>query len=108
MEGGRLVIHVATQHKVRRPVERGGDIHVWISPRQKEAFLLIADSIAIVEPISYKELAAKMGVSVGTVQHHLARLKVMGLIESANAARSLRLTELGRVAIEQHQARKRA
>jgi Mn-dependent DtxR family transcriptional regulator len=108
LNGGRLVIHVAAQHKVRRPVERGGDIHVWISPKQKEAFLLIAQSIEIVEPISYKELASKMSVSVGTVQHHLARLKMMGLIETANTKRSIRLTDLGRAAIEQHKARKRA
>lgn len=108
MPGGQLIIHIETKHKVRRPLERCGDIHVWISPNQRDAFVHIAESLDMIEPISYKEIGEKMGVAIGTVQHYLDRLKAMGLIETGyNRKRSIRLTELGKVAWEQVKARRK-
>jgi DNA-binding MarR family transcriptional regulator len=107
LTAGETIIHVSKARKAPGPKQSGPNLHVWISTKQRDAFVYIATANEACEPLSYQELANKLSLAVGTVQHHLAKLKAVGLIETANSRRSIRLTAMGKAAWENFKARRK-
>jgi DNA-binding transcriptional ArsR family regulator len=103
---GQLIVHLTYKHRSRLPREIGPDIHIWITPRQRDFFAWIAESIDRGEPMSYQELAAKGDVTVATIQHHVKRLKELGLICTFVTRRSIRLTDSGKLVWDQIKAKR--
>jgi DNA-binding MarR family transcriptional regulator len=108
LQNGEIRIRVTNSPKARKPRVKGADIYLEITQKQRDVFVLIAQSIDDGEPISYHEIREKMKYkSLHTVQNHLQRLIDSDLVcKLFGRCRALRLTDFGRKVWDAHMKEK--